>query len=271
MAGEDPLQESELFRSYGSLRSFTTSSPPARLQLFKLLMQQVDMIFRLKKVQSHPNPSLEDLTAEMLLHLFKLLELRGIPEWDDEEMESFLDAVVCNTFCISELRCLWAPVEGETEKISSPSANSLPLEYQASPILLPLSTVRLQMRYLGPSMQKDTEGVTDKRVSFAADPWQVKVLDGIDSGNTMLITAPTSSGKSFITFYAMEKELKDSQDSVVVFVAPTVALVNQVQAEVYQRFNTRYPQKQGTSVFGSFTRDMRVSKGMGPQTEDCDF
>jgi replicative superfamily II helicase len=266
VAGTPPLQESELLRSYESIRSFTTTSPPARLQRFKLLIQQLDMIFRLRKAQSDSNPSLvEDLTAEMLNHLFKLLELRGIPEWNDEEMQRLLDTVVCSTFCISELRSLWAPVEAETQTSasSSPSSStdsdSLPLEYQVVPILLPLSTVRLQLRYLGPSMQKDTEGVNDKRVSFTADPWQVKVLDGIDSGNTMLITAPTSSGKSFITFYAMEKELKASQDSVVVFVAPTVALVNQVQAEVYQRFNNRYPQKYGTSVFGSFTRDMRVS------------
>jgi ATP-dependent RNA helicase DDX60 len=79
----------------------------------------------------------------------------------------------------------------------------------------------------------------------------------------MLVEAPTSVGKPFISFTAMEEVLKKDPDSVVVYVAPTKALVNQVAAEVYSNFKDK-PKlmkgvKPGTLLFGVFTRDYRLS------------
>lgn len=59
-----------------------------------------------------------------------------------------------------------------------------------------------------------------------------KVLDAIDAQSSVVVCAPTSAGKTFISYYCMDCVLKGSKDGKVVFVAPTKALVNQVVAQV---------------------------------------
>ena len=59
--------------------------------------------------------------------------------------------------------------------------------------------------------------------------------------------APTSAGKTFISFYAMEQVLRTSDDGVLVYVAPTKALVTQVAAEIYARFSKDVKNGKATS------------------------
>lgn len=63
--------------------------------------------------------------------------------------------------------------------------------------------------------------------------------------------APTSAGKTFISFYAMEQVLRGSDDGVLVYVAPTKALVAQVAAEIYARFSKDVKNGKATSPFSS--------------------
>ena len=62
--------------------------------------------------------------------------------------------------------------------------------------------------------------------------WQRQVLDELDNDRSIFVVAPTSAGKTFISFYAMERVLRADDDAVLVYVAPTKALVNQIAAEI---------------------------------------
>jgi superfamily II DNA or RNA helicase len=92
----------------------------------------------------------------------------------------------------------------------------------------------------------------------------------VDNRTSALISAPTSSGKTFISFYAMEKVLRASKDmddyqgvdadsQVVIYVSPTKALVNQMEAEMYARFRKRYSKNASTALVGVFTQDYRTN------------
>lgn len=113
----------------------------------------------------------------------------------------------------------------------------------------------LQLEYGGPYMDRRFDPKADSRVPFDPDAWQRRVLDSIDEDNSMLVVAPTSAGKTFISFYAMKKTLQESDDSVLVYVAPTKALVNQVAAEVIARFSKSYDEKAGKSLWAIRTSD----------------
>lgn len=89
-----------------------------------------------------------------------------------------------------------------------------------------------QLLYCGPYMDRNLDSAPDPRVPFEPDGWQRKVLDELDADKSIFVVAPTSAGKTFISFYAMERILRADDESVLVYVAPTKALVNQIAAEI---------------------------------------
>ncbi|TPX54735.1 hypothetical protein PhCBS80983_g05800 [Powellomyces hirtus] len=94
----------------------------------------------------------------------------------------------------------------------------------------PHSLTRFQLLHFGTHMDRTMGSASDPRVDFEPDQWQREVLDTIDREESVFVVAPTSAGKTFIAFYAIEKVLRELDDGVVVYVAPTKALVNQIAA-----------------------------------------
>ncbi|KAF3097586.1 hypothetical protein TWF569_011327 [Orbilia oligospora] len=121
-----------------------------------------------------------------------------------------------------------------------------------------VSPIEFQLTHSGPYMDRSFGSASDSRVRFQPDTWQRDVLDQIDANKSVFVVAPTSAGKTFISFYAMEKVLKGSNDGILVYVAPTKALVNQIAAEVLARFNKKYPHD-GQNVWAIHTRDYRIN------------
>ncbi|XP_006896731.1 PREDICTED: probable ATP-dependent RNA helicase DDX60-like [Elephantulus edwardii] len=138
---------------------------------------------------------------------------------------------------------LLCPQESRTDKdISKYSVN--------------MGAARFQLMHMGPYLFREERSDPDPRVQhFIPDTWQRELLDVVDNNESAVIVAPTSSGKTYASYYCMEKILRESDEGVVVYVAPTKALVNQVVGTICSLFNKSLPN--GVVLCGVFTRDYR--------------
>lgn len=134
----------------------------------------------------------------------------------------------------------------------------------AKELSIDLDPIDFQCLYCGPYMDRNLDSKADPRVPFKPDGWQRRVLDELDADRSVFVVAPTSAGKTFISFYAMERILKANNDGVLVYVAPTKALVNQIAAEIQARYKKSYKYP-GKSVWAIHTRDYRVNNPTGCQ------
>ncbi|KAJ5261342.1 hypothetical protein N7478_011937 [Penicillium angulare] len=133
---------------------------------------------------------------------------------------------------------------------------------------LGISEIEFQLIYGGPFMDRSIDSMADSRTpDFDPDGWQRDVLDQIDARKSVFVVAPTSAGKTFISFYAMRQVLKEGNDGILVYVAPTKALVNQIAAEVQARFRKTFhgSEAAGKSVWAIHTRDHRINDPTGCQ------
>lgn len=113
-----------------------------------------------------------------------------------------------------------------------------------------------QLFHLTADLDRPSGTLADKRVMFKPDYWQKELLDIVDRNESALVCAPTASGKTFICYYAMEKVLRTSNDKVAVYVAPSKALMNQVDAEIYARFRSKtYPATDHFQLSGDLEKD----------------
>jgi len=132
-------------------------------------------------------------------------------------------------------------VPANAQKAKLPKKRASALE-QACSVNMSFST--FQLAHCGHLMQRSFESQPDPRVSgFAPDKWQRQLLDIVDSKQSVLVVAPTSSGKTFISYYTMKQVLEAnkkakfvSEAKLVVYVAPSKALLRQVDGEVYLHY-----------------------------------
>eukprot|EP01083_Nonionella_stella_P268705 908624_1 len=121
-------------------------------------------------------------------------------------------------------------------------------------ISIGLSYSRFQMEHCGAYMIRGVGSRPDPRVTgFYPDEWQVKLLDIVDKRYSGLIVAPTSSGKTFVSYYCMKEILQanksiknQTQKGIVIYVSPTKALTWQACADIYSKYG---------DVFGVLTPD----------------
>ena len=114
--------------------------------------------------------------------------------------------------------------------------------------------IEFQLKHMSHLLKKKLREDPDPRVKhFVPDQWQRDMFDYIDVNQSVLIVAPTSSGKTFASYYCMEKILRSSDEDVIVYVSPTKALCNQVMAMVNSLFEKSL--SNGKKLCGVFTRD----------------
>ncbi|OQS00492.1 DEAD/DEAH box RNA helicase [Thraustotheca clavata] len=86
--------------------------------------------------------------------------------------------------------------------------------------------------YVAPELPADF--VPAKSYPFTLDPFQQQAVDYIEKGESVLVSAHTSAGKTAVAEYAIAKSLRDKQR--VIYTSPIKALSNQKYRDLEQEF-----------------------------------
>ncbi|KAJ4427879.1 hypothetical protein ANN_23886, partial [Periplaneta americana] len=218
----------------------------------KVLMCKVEILWHLWKTEcrnvtkaSDRNPQYAKQTFQVIRHILKVFGTSALSRNEVEKLGQYLRQM---------------GLQSIAEKWELPESSKINSQINTESFTsIGMSSVDFQLLHLGEDLDRELAGEPDNRVEgFIPDKWQRKLFDSIDKRQSVLVVAPTSSGKTYASYYCMEKVLREGNDGVVVYVAPTKALVNQVAATIYARFKNK-AMPAGKSVYGVFTRDYRTN------------
>ncbi|HEV7888139.1 MAG TPA: DEAD/DEAH box helicase, partial [Acidimicrobiales bacterium] len=71
-------------------------------------------------------------------------------------------------------------------------------------------------------------------LGFQPDPFQVEAFDALDAGRSVLVAAPTGSGKTVVAEYAVDKALAEGRKAF--YTTPLKALSNQKFGDLVRRY-----------------------------------
>ncbi|KAF6176654.1 hypothetical protein GIB67_034516 [Kingdonia uniflora] len=74
-----------------------------------------------------------------------------------------------------------------------------------------------------------------KEFPFELDPFQLEAIKCLDNGESVMVSAHTSAGKTVVALYAIAKSLRDKQR--VIYTSPIKALSNQKYREFKEEFS----------------------------------
>ena len=122
-----------------------------------------------------------------------------------------------------------------------------------------LSSARFQLSAMSERLdrpQSSGDRVEPSRVPFNPDKWQADLLDIVDKRESAIVCTPTSSGKTFVSFYCIKLTVspnpachKDNQPGLVVYVSPTKPLLRQALASIYAKYQAK-KYEMGWNVYG---------------------
>ncbi|ELA41034.1 uncharacterized protein VICG_01916 [Vittaforma corneae ATCC 50505] len=195
----------------------------------RLLLLKIELYSDIWNLETRNEEVDEKVLVPLYLSCLKYIENYVTKaKYNKNELEFVITKLVEARFEATALEIL-EKLEIKLNISFSPNATSAPNDLD----------LYFQLKYAGDHLKRTLGTRKDKRVPFDPDQWQVNLLDAVDANKSAIVSAPTSSGKTFICFYAIEKILRSSDTDMVVFCLPTKALVNQVSADIYARFNSK--------------------------------
>lgn len=194
----------------------------------RLLLLKIELYAEIWSLERRNEQIDEKVLVPLYLSCLKYIETYVGETWHEDELQFVIEKLVDAKFEATAMEIL-GKLNIKLKVNFSPGATAAPNDID----------LYFQLKYAGDHLKRTLGTRKDRRVPFDPDQWQADLLDAVDANKSAIVAAPTSSGKTFICFYAIEKILRSSDTDMVVFCLPTKALVNQVSADIYARFNTK--------------------------------